>query len=287
MSDDVEDDDEPPLSLNAPVTKPNSKKRRSSPQGYGSRPKKPKGPESNFLFGDRDSITVQPNSKARTDPKQFSPGQNVDHIEISSDAPSSDEAVEHLQLEDANSAEPAAQQKKQQLTANDSFTVNNSLEAPTRKPKEANTSSYTLPVSPPHQLNAPSHPGNDGFIGNAANYDSIVKAPSRLRAIHRQLAPKQDIIQDVVREYDRGGSKITATLLKRQRGEFEPTVNTFHGSFQTMSKTFARAAQGIEAEEKAATGKTEAFENSYKKRKQHMCKLREAIRENLVKPGTV
>ncbi|KAK8088572.1 hypothetical protein PG997_003533 [Apiospora hydei] len=578
MSDDIEDDDEPPLSLNASVTKPNSKKRRSSPQGYGSRPKKPKGPESNFLFGDRDSITVQPNSKARTDPKQFSPGQNVDHIEISSDAPSSDEAVEHLQLEIANSAEPAAQQKKQQLAANDSFTVNNSLEAPTRKPKEANTSSYTLPVSPPHQLNAPSHSGNDSFIVNAANYDSIVKAPSRIRAvptvhrtggrnkdtkaqqnhslvrsgkdairvpenedsstmlsaplsrdktsndldpfadprnseedkgapnrlppsqsvrdtisygsrpqkaaaavvvqadpskdnyadanrwdsratqraaarptqlssaylqsrsnhvthpygynplgqriqrqheninagnvharsshseskqdfsaqlnpktqeyshrfaamqslrrdntqtqpfmpsprrenspgrlnvtstefispeiqdqlgrrsrqnnqgfennadgiqprtstekirtrcddlvdgasegiaamlhdvvtaIHRQLAPKQDIIQDVVREYDRGGSKLTATLLKRQRGEFEPTVNTFHGSFQTMSKTFARAAQGIEAEGNAATRKTEAFENSYKKRKQHMCKLRESIRENLTGPGTV
>ncbi|KAK8055782.1 hypothetical protein PG993_001009 [Apiospora rasikravindrae] len=79
LFDDIEDDDDAPLSLNASVTKPNSKKRRSSPQDYGSRPKKPKGPEANFHLKDGGSISVQPSSKERTDPKKILLGPKCGH----------------------------------------------------------------------------------------------------------------------------------------------------------------------------------------------------------------
>ncbi|KAK6843013.1 hypothetical protein PG987_003873 [Apiospora arundinis] len=99
--------------------------------------------------------------------------------------------------------------------------------------------------------------------------------------IHRQLASKEDIMDNIINEYDRGGKKITTTLLKRQQDEFRPTISKFHGNFQDMSKTIARSAQGIEEVAKATVRKAEAFSKSHQKRNHHMLEVREAIRTKL------
>ncbi|KAK8019920.1 hypothetical protein PG990_005058 [Apiospora arundinis] len=99
--------------------------------------------------------------------------------------------------------------------------------------------------------------------------------------IHRQLASKEDIMDNVINEYDRGGKKITTTLLKRQQDEFKPTISKFHGNFQDMSKIVARSAQGIEEGTKATVKKVEAFSKNHQKRKHHMLEVRETIRTKL------
>ncbi|KAK8050058.1 hypothetical protein PG994_011788 [Apiospora phragmitis] len=69
---DIVDDDDPPSRLGTSITKPNSKKRRSSPQVYGSRPKKPKGPQIDFPCEDGGGNPAQSSSKDCTDSKQYS-----------------------------------------------------------------------------------------------------------------------------------------------------------------------------------------------------------------------
>ncbi|KAK8126004.1 uncharacterized protein PG998_001763 [Apiospora kogelbergensis] len=99
-----------------------------------------------------------------------------------------------------------------------------------------------------------------------------------VETIHRQLAPKGELVDSVVQEYDCASKKITATLLKRQQDEFKPTASKFLEKFQDVSKTVARSAQGIDEGTKAAMRKVEAFAKTHQKRKRHMREVQQAIR---------
>ncbi|KAK7924199.1 hypothetical protein PG985_006253 [Apiospora marii] len=148
--------------------------------------------------------------------------------------------------------------------------------------RHGNPHRQTFVVSPPGQgssldLNITS---KGPQLDHQTRQEAYVDGANADRVIHRRLSPKQAIINNVVREYDRGSSRITATLLKRQQDEFNPAVSKFHGSFQTISKTFARASQGVKEGAKSSTIKSEALSNKFNERNQHMCKLREVIRQN-------
>ncbi|KAK8138127.1 hypothetical protein PG984_001507 [Apiospora sp. TS-2023a] len=160
--DDIIDDDVPPLSRSKSATKPNSKKRRSSPQSYGSRAKNSQGPDGG------DTI-VESNSKDRTDSKQYSPDPNEVPIEITSDVPSSNVDEQDLQPDGPNSTESPARQPKRQLSIHDSSTLNWSIHSPSKKQKTAGDPSYPVGLSSLEQVNASSNSDNDNLMGIADN----------------------------------------------------------------------------------------------------------------------
>lgn len=167
FDDDIIDDDGPLLSLSVSATKPNSKKRRRSPQSYGPLFKKPKGPNIEFPVEDRGGTIAQSSPNDRPDSKPCAPDQNEVPINISSDAPSSDVEEQDLQPDGSDSTDYPAGQQKLQLTTHDSSALNKSVDIPNKKPKTVSTSYYTVGQSPLDQVNAPSNPDNDNLIGLA------------------------------------------------------------------------------------------------------------------------
>lgn len=163
--DDIIDDD-PHLSLSISKTKPNSKKRRSTPQSHGSAPKNPKSPDIELPFEDGEDHIAQSGSKDRTDPKQRSPDPNEVPIEISSDVSSSDVDEPCLQPGSYNSTNSPARQQKRQLTTYESSTLSRSVHPPKKKPKTS-SASYEMGTLPLDQLNDSPSPDNDNTMAAA------------------------------------------------------------------------------------------------------------------------